>query len=49
MTDNTKSDKDMHKSGWMIPTSENYSDEEEIGQRISVLLPTQSPNNKEEE
>ena len=31
MTDDTKSDKDMHKSGWMIPTPENYSDEEEIG------------------
>ena len=31
MTEDTKSDKDMRKSGWIIPTPENYSDEEEIG------------------
>ena len=33
MTDDTKSNKDMHKSGWMVPTPRNYSDEEEIGLR----------------
>ena len=33
MNDNTTSDKYMHKSGWMIPVPENYSDEEEIGLR----------------
>ena len=31
MTDGTKSDNDINKSGWMIPTPENYSDEKEIG------------------
>jgi len=31
MTDDTKPDEDIHKSGWMIPTPENYFDKEEIG------------------
>ena len=31
MTKDTKSNKDMHKSGWMVPTPRNYSDEDEIG------------------
>ena len=48
MTDDTKSDKDMHKSGWMVPPRPNVPREEsnpskeERERRMSVLLPTKS-------
>jgi hypothetical protein len=49
MTDDTKSDKDMHKSGWMVPPrpdvprDESKPSNEELEQRMSVLLPTKLP------
>ena len=30
MSNDPKSDRDMHQSGWMVPTLQNYSDETEI-------------------
>jgi len=34
MTDDTKSDKDMHKSGWMVPPRPNVPREIEEARRI---------------
>jgi len=34
MTDDTKSDKDMHKSGWMVPPKPNVPREIEEARRI---------------
>ena len=66
MTDDTKSNKDMHKSGWMVPLRPNVPREieearqiakdtyrkaraskEELEQRMSVLLPTKSPDKQD--
>ena len=50
MTDDTKSDKDMHKSGWMVPPrpnvprDESKPSNEELERQMSVLLPTKSPD-----
>ena len=35
MTDDTKSDKDMHKSGWMVPPRPNVPRELEEARRIA--------------
>ncbi len=49
MTGGTKSDKDMHKSGWMVPPrphvprDESKPSKEELERRMSVLLSTTSP------
>ena len=46
MTDDAKSDKDMRKSGWMVPPRPNVSRDEskpsneELERQMSVLLPT---------
>jgi hypothetical protein len=53
MTDDTKSDKDIHKSGWMVPPrpnvprDESQPSKEELEQRMSVLLPTKSPDKED--
>ena len=53
MTDDTKSDKDMHKSDWMVPPRRNVPREEskpskeELERQMSVLLPTKSPDTEE--
>ena len=50
MTDDTKSNKDMHKSGWMVaprpnvPRDESKPSKEELERQMSVLLPTKSPD-----
>ena len=42
MTDDTKSDKEMHKSGWMVPPRPNVPREiEERVQRTDVVLLTE--------
>ena len=44
------SEKDMYKSGWMVPPRPNVPGEEskpskeELERRMSVLLPTKSPD-----
>ena len=35
MTDDTKSDKDMHKSGWMVPPRPNVPEEIEEARQIA--------------
>jgi hypothetical protein len=53
MTDDTKSDKDMHKSGWMVPPrpnvprDESKPSKEELERQMSVLLPTKSPDKED--
>ncbi|MDD9894158.1 MAG: hypothetical protein OXU24_00045 [Gammaproteobacteria bacterium] len=53
MTDDTKSDKDMHKSGWMVPPGPNVPrdecalSKEELERRMSMLLPTKSPDKED--
>ena len=53
MTDETKSDKDMHKSGWMVlpkpnvPRDESKPSKEELKRQMSVLLPTKSPDKED--
>jgi hypothetical protein len=53
MTDDPKSDKDMHKSGWMVPPrpnvprDESKPSNEELERQMSVLLPTKSPDIEE--
>ena len=53
MTDDTKSEKGMHKSGWMVPPRPNVPREEsnpskeERERRMSVLLPTKSPDKED--
>ena len=53
MTDDTKSDKDMHKSGWMVPSRPNVPREEskpskeELERQMGVLLPTKSRNKED--
>jgi len=53
MTDDTKSDRDMHKSGWMVPPrpnvprDESKPSKEELERQMSVLLPTKSPDKEE--
>ena len=53
MTDDTKSDKDMHKSGWMVPLrpnvprDESKPSKEELERQMSVLLPIKSPDKEE--
>ena len=47
------SEKDMHKSGWMVPPRPNVPrdetkpSKEELEQRMSVLLPNKSPDKEE--
>ena len=47
------SEKDMHKSGWMVPPrpnvprEESRPSEEELERQISVLLLTKSPEKEE--
>ena len=46
-------DKDMHKSGWMVPPrpnvprDESKPSKEELERQMSVLLPTKSPDKEE--
>ena len=53
MTDDTKSDKDMHKSGWMVPPrphvprDASQPSKEELERQMSVLLPTKSPDKED--
>ena len=53
MTDDTKSDKDMYKSGWMVPPrpnvpgDESKPNKEELERQMSVLLPAKSPDKQE--
>ena len=47
------SEKDMYKSGWMVPPRPNVPGEEskpskeELERRMSVLLPTKSPDKED--
>ena len=53
MTNDSKSDRDMHKSGWMRPSrpneprDESKPSKEELERQMSVLLPTKSPDKEE--
>jgi len=53
MADDTKSNKDRHKSGWMVlprpnvPRDESKPSEDELERQMSVLLPTKSPNRED--
>ena len=46
-------DKDMHKSGWIVtprpnvPGDESQPSKEELERRMSVLLPTKSPDKED--
>jgi len=46
-------DKDMHKSGWMVPPrpnvprDESKPSNEELERQMSVLLPTKSPDKRD--
>ena len=46
-------DKDMHKSGWMVPPrpivprEESKPTKEELERQMSVLLPTKSPDKED--
>ena len=47
------SEKDMHKSGWMVPPrpnvprDESKPSKEELERQMSVLLPTKSPDKED--
>ena len=48
MTDDTKSDKDMHKSGWMVPPRPNVPREIEEARQIARVTYRKARATKEE-
>ena len=48
MTDDTKSDKDMHKSGWMVPPRPNVPREIEEARQIAKDTYRKARASKEE-
>ena len=48
MTNNTKSDKDMHKSGWMVPPRPNVPREIEEARQIAKNTYRKARASKEE-